>query len=207
LLLLYALARLKHDRQTEIRFNATEAALQPLLRVYGPWGASARVSYSYSRLLGDGLWQLHDRAELFDAGGNIREGVARERDAPAGFGPDVLATFEREPELIDVAHTVVSDSAPCCVLQVMVGCGAGNGLLRTSTVVRAGALPRSAGRSPVDQAHCLIDRRAVLARHLDLDPLDQQLGSPDWPRPEASGSDRVSARRQPSGMPPPAAPD
>jgi hypothetical protein len=36
LLLLYALARLKHDRQAEIRFNATEAALQPLLRVYGP---------------------------------------------------------------------------------------------------------------------------------------------------------------------------
>ena len=101
LLLLYALARLKHDRQTEIRFNATEAALQPLLRVYGPWGASARVSYPYGRLVSDRLWQLPDRADLFDAGGNIREGVARECDAPAGFTPDVLATFEREPELID----------------------------------------------------------------------------------------------------------
>jgi hypothetical protein len=87
LLLLYALARLKHDRQAEIRFNTTEAALQPLLRVYGPWGASARVSYPYSRLVGDDLWQLPDRAELFDAGGNIREGVARERDAPAGLRP------------------------------------------------------------------------------------------------------------------------
>jgi hypothetical protein len=30
LLLLYALGRLKHDRQTEIRFNATEAMLKPL---------------------------------------------------------------------------------------------------------------------------------------------------------------------------------
>jgi hypothetical protein len=28
LLLLYALARLKHDHQAEIRFNATKAALQ-----------------------------------------------------------------------------------------------------------------------------------------------------------------------------------
>jgi hypothetical protein len=56
----------------------------------------------YSRLVGDGLWQLPDRAELFDAGGNIREGVARERDAPAGFTPDVLAMFEPEPELIEV---------------------------------------------------------------------------------------------------------
>jgi putative restriction endonuclease len=36
LLLIYALARLKHERQAEIRLNTTEAALQPLLRVYGP---------------------------------------------------------------------------------------------------------------------------------------------------------------------------
>jgi hypothetical protein len=79
-----------------------EAALQPLLRVYGPWGASARVSYPYSRLVGDGPWLLPDRTDLFDAGGNIREGVARKREAPAGFAPDVPATFEREPGLIDV---------------------------------------------------------------------------------------------------------
>jgi hypothetical protein len=39
LLLLYALARLKHDRQTEIRFNATETIVNPLLRSYGPWAA------------------------------------------------------------------------------------------------------------------------------------------------------------------------
>jgi hypothetical protein len=87
LLLLYALGRLKHDRQAEIRFNTTEAALQPLLRVYGPWGASARVSYPYSRLASDGLWQLPDRADLFDAGGNIsgrgsRESVTRPLASP-----------------------------------------------------------------------------------------------------------------------------
>ena len=45
LLLLYALARLKHDRQTEIRFNATERIVNPLLRSYGPWGSGAHVSY------------------------------------------------------------------------------------------------------------------------------------------------------------------
>jgi hypothetical protein len=114
LLLLYALARLKHDCQAEIRFNTTEAALQPLLRVYGPWGASARASYPYSRLVSDGLWQLPDRADLFDVGGNIREGVARERDAPAGFTLDVLATFEREPDLIDVValHLLERHFAP-----------------------------------------------------------------------------------------------
>jgi putative restriction endonuclease len=39
LLLLYALARLKHDRQAEVRFNATEAIVNPLLRSFGPWVA------------------------------------------------------------------------------------------------------------------------------------------------------------------------
>jgi putative restriction endonuclease len=42
LLLLYALARLKHDRQREITFNATEAIVSPLLRSYGPWGSGAQ---------------------------------------------------------------------------------------------------------------------------------------------------------------------
>jgi putative restriction endonuclease len=32
----------------------------------------------------------------------VREGVARERDAPAGFTAEVLAAFDRQPELIDV---------------------------------------------------------------------------------------------------------
>ena len=88
--------------------------MQPLLRVYGPWGASARVSYPYSRLVTDRLWQLHEVADLFDAGGNLRERIARQRDAPAGFAPEVLATFEREPELIDVValHLLERHFAP-----------------------------------------------------------------------------------------------
>jgi hypothetical protein len=53
-------------------------------------------------LVNDRLWHLPDRAQLLDAKGNVREGVARERDVPAGFTPDMLATFEREPELGEV---------------------------------------------------------------------------------------------------------
>jgi putative restriction endonuclease len=114
LLLLYALARLKHDRQAEVRFNTTEAIVNPLLRSYGPWGSGAHVSYFYGRLVNDGLWLLPDRAELVDATGNVRERLARERDAPAGFTPDVLATFERVPELIDVValHLLERHFAP-----------------------------------------------------------------------------------------------
>jgi hypothetical protein len=86
----------------------------PLLRSYGPWGSSVHVSYPYGRLVNDGLWFLPDYGQLVDAKGNVREGVARERDAPAGFTPDVLATFEREPELIDVValHLLERHFAP-----------------------------------------------------------------------------------------------
>ena len=40
LLLLYALARLKHDRQAEVRFNATEAIVNPLLLATVPGAAT-----------------------------------------------------------------------------------------------------------------------------------------------------------------------
>jgi hypothetical protein len=88
--------------------------VNPLLRSYGPWGSGAHVSYPYGRLVNDGLWHLPARAQLLDAKGNVREGVARERDAPAGFTADVLATFEREPELIDVValHLLEHHFAP-----------------------------------------------------------------------------------------------
>jgi hypothetical protein len=83
--------------------------VNPLLRSYGPWGSGAHVSYPYGRLVNDGLWLLPDCAYLLDAKGNVRE-----RDAPAGFTPDVLATFEREPELIDVValHLLEHHFAP-----------------------------------------------------------------------------------------------
>jgi putative restriction endonuclease len=108
------LARLKHDRQREIRFNATEAVVNPLPHSYGSWGSGAHVSYPFGRPVNDGLWHLPARAQLVDAKGNVREGVARERDAPAGFTPDVLATFERVHELIDVValHLLESHFAP-----------------------------------------------------------------------------------------------
>jgi putative restriction endonuclease len=76
--------------------------VNPLLRSYGPWGSGAHVSYPYGRLVNDGLWELPNRAQLVDAKGNVRERAARERDAPAGFSPDVLEIFKRAPELIDV---------------------------------------------------------------------------------------------------------
>jgi hypothetical protein len=60
--------------------------VNPLLRSYGPWGSGAHVSYPYGRLV-TGLSHLPARAQLLDVKGNVREGIARERDAPTGFTP------------------------------------------------------------------------------------------------------------------------
>jgi hypothetical protein len=77
----------------------------------GPAGTSPIPTVASSTTA---CWHLPDRTQVLDANGNVREGVARERDAPAGFTPDVLATFEREPELIDVValHLVDRHFAP-----------------------------------------------------------------------------------------------
>jgi hypothetical protein len=64
-----------HDRQAEIRFNATEAILNPLLRSYGPWGSGAHVSYPYGRFVNDGLWYLPDRAHLLEPLGEADQEV------------------------------------------------------------------------------------------------------------------------------------
>jgi putative restriction endonuclease len=69
--------------------------------------------------------ELSDTADLFDAGGNIREGIARQRDVRAGFASYVLATFDREPELIDVAavHLLERHFAPGLHEQILEAVG------------------------------------------------------------------------------------
>jgi putative restriction endonuclease len=144
LLLLYALARLKHERQTEVRFNAAEAIVNPLLRSYGPWGSGAHVSYPYGRLVNHRLWHLPDPAELLDAEGNIREGIARQRDGSAGFTPDVLATFERQPELIDAVapHLLDCHFAPGLHEKILQAVGLELGTPSPSVVATWSSAPR-----------------------------------------------------------------
>jgi hypothetical protein len=55
-------------------------------------------------LVNDRLWRLPGRATLLDAGGDVREARARERDAAAGFAPGLPAAVAREPELIEREH-------------------------------------------------------------------------------------------------------
>jgi hypothetical protein len=63
----------------------------------GPlWGSGAHVSDAYGRLVNDGLWHLPIAPSSSTQNGNVREGVARERDVPASFTPEGLAAFERE---------------------------------------------------------------------------------------------------------------
>lgn len=63
----------------------------------------------YSRLVNDGIWWVENREQLVGANGDLRAPLARERDARAGFTPNVLAAFEQNPELIDVVAVRLLD--------------------------------------------------------------------------------------------------
>ena len=123
--------------------------MNPLLRSYGPWDSGAHVAYPYGRLVNNRLWHLPDRAQLVDAKGSAREGLARERDAPAGFTPDVLAMFGREPELIDVValHLLERHFAPGLHEEILEAVGLELGTRWPPAVVTWHSVPRCSRRT------------------------------------------------------------
>lgn len=50
LLLLYALAQLKHHGRDRVKYRDAERVLTPLLQAYGPTGTRARVANPFARL-------------------------------------------------------------------------------------------------------------------------------------------------------------
>jgi putative restriction endonuclease len=113
LLLLYALAELKHHQREMVRYREADEIVTPLLRKYGPSGTRARVSDPFARLEGDGIWEIKstNREELFDNGGNARPGPLSKHNTEAGFNEEVLALLRRSPALIDEAAMVILDEA------------------------------------------------------------------------------------------------
>ncbi|MBX9596014.1 MAG: hypothetical protein K2X46_16745 [Roseomonas sp.] len=112
ILLLYAMARLKHDGVERISYREACGQVAPLLKRYGPPGTRARVSDPFSRLEGDGIWALvvRDRDALFAPGGNARPGALERQNAEAGFDDSTLTLLRRKPALIDAAARVLLDA-------------------------------------------------------------------------------------------------
>jgi len=111
-LLLYALAQLKHHRREAIRYREADEVVTPLLKTYGPIGTRARVADPFARLEGDGIWEIKSvaRDDLFDSGGNARPGVLSQRNPEAGFSQKVLGLLQRKPALIDEAARVLLEA-------------------------------------------------------------------------------------------------
>lgn len=112
ILLLYALARMKHYGAERISYREARDQVAPLLMRYGPPGTRARVSDPFSRLESDRIWVLlaRDRNALFAAGGNARPGALDRHNPEAGFDDATLALLRRRPELIDAAARVLLDA-------------------------------------------------------------------------------------------------
>ena len=111
LLLLYALAQLKHHGRDRVKYRDAERVLTPLLQAYGPTGTRARVADPFARLEGDGIWQIKsaNRDALFDRSGNARPGALSKHDAEAGFDEPTLSLLRDRPRTIDEAARLLLD--------------------------------------------------------------------------------------------------
>ncbi|MCO6415210.1 hypothetical protein JYK14_03340 [Siccirubricoccus sp. KC 17139] len=109
LLLLYALAQLKHHGRDRVKYRDAERVLTPLPQTYGPTGTRARVADPFARLEGDGIWRIEseNRDALFDSGGNARPGALSKHDAEAGFDDRTLSLLRDRPRTIDEAARVL----------------------------------------------------------------------------------------------------
>jgi hypothetical protein len=95
LLLLYALARLKHNRQAEIRFNTTEAALQPLHGI-APGGGYGHSPSDVGRVEQGDLLFANSPLPLRKENGQIPK-------------TPLEALVEREPRRLEVLDQTVGD--------------------------------------------------------------------------------------------------
>jgi len=102
LLLLYALSKMKHENVERITYNDAERFVNPLIQLYGPFGARAMITYPFARLANDNdnIWWIENIKR--NAAGDFKLTEARERNIEAGFSEDVLAAFRSDPNLIDI---------------------------------------------------------------------------------------------------------
>lgn len=110
LLLLYALARLQSDHQTEITFSEADDNVTPLINAYRPWKRSkTSVGYPFSKLANDTdpVWWFENAPGVMGAGGNLKVAVAKSKNIKAGFTKEVLEEFEKKPQLIDNAAMIL----------------------------------------------------------------------------------------------------
>jgi putative restriction endonuclease len=109
-LLLYALSELKHRHAESIRYSAAEKVVGPILEKFSSSKSRPRTADPFTRLEGDGIWNIRstDRNGMFDAGGNGKPNVLREKNVEAGFDQTSLALFRANPKLIDKSIDVIA---------------------------------------------------------------------------------------------------
>lgn len=96
LLILYALGQLQKGKRA-IHWNEAEEPLRELFYHYGVSGLP-RPEYPFIRLANDGIWE-HDEVPL-NKSGDASLSSLRLRNTTGKFSPDILAAFDKKPELV-----------------------------------------------------------------------------------------------------------
>jgi putative restriction endonuclease len=107
LMLLLALARLKHRNQTRVPFAEAESVVGALLHRFGPPVRQVNVVNPFLRLANDGLWAVDQH--VHSQTGLPSPGQLRSAGTMAGFDEAALAVFRAHPEAIDRAARLLLD--------------------------------------------------------------------------------------------------
>jgi putative restriction endonuclease len=119
LLVLFALGKLVSQKARNLIFSECEEAYQDLLREFGRTGnPRPHPEYAFYRLKNDGdgsIWSINDPNKVLKetAAGNVRISDFRRSPTGAGFSPEVLDAFEKNPSLVgQIAENVLSSHFP-----------------------------------------------------------------------------------------------
>jgi putative restriction endonuclease len=107
LLLLYALARLQHDKGSAMSYNDIESDLDALLREFGP-PRKTSPSFPFDHLASDGVW-IVSSDEGSGSPGDSR-GRLRSTNARGRLEPDLESALRSDPTLLAKAVRILLDA-------------------------------------------------------------------------------------------------
>jgi putative restriction endonuclease len=119
LLILLALGKLESEKVKRLSFADIEESYRTLLRNYGRTGnPNPHPEHAFYRLANDcdgSIWSIRDPNNVLvqNSSGDVRISDLRSPKIEAGFSPDIIETFDRNPDLAGrLAKHILSDHFP-----------------------------------------------------------------------------------------------
>ena len=118
LLLLYALGKCQRGEARAMPYVEVDAALQPLLREFGPPRKSYHSEYPFWRLQHDGVWELQDAEHVVSRQSNTdaKKSDLLKYNVSGGFPAPIYTLLREHPQLlVEVASDLLERNFPASI--------------------------------------------------------------------------------------------